>query len=191
MRTLQIGLAALAAASALASTALAAPKVGQPAPDFQVTTLDGKTVRLADFKGRVVVLNFWATWCAPCRQELPLLNAFYKLRTDVGLSVLAVSTEDSTPLYELKPLVAALNIPMVRSMRGPYRTLEGVPTNYIIDRNGVLRYAKAEAMNLASLNAVLIPLLNEQGPEMSPDPTLHIPPPKPGSAAVLQQAPTP
>lgn len=60
------------------------PVVGQPAPDFLVTAFDGRKMRLTDFKGQVLVINFWATWCAPCKQELPLLNRYYHLRQEAS-----------------------------------------------------------------------------------------------------------
>jgi peroxiredoxin len=140
------------------------PIVGQPAPPFEVTTFDGQKISLTDLRGQVVILNFWATWCTPCRQELPLLDTYYRLREDAGLRVVAVTTEDSAPLYMLKPLAAHLTMKLARHMRGNYAPLEGVPTNYVIDRAGVLRYAKAEAFDLDSLNAVLVPLLSEPPP---------------------------
>src|SRR5476649_1084842 len=87
-----------------ALAAPAGPVVGKLAPDFHVTTFDGTMLSLSDFKGQVVVLNFWATWCEPCRTELPLLNSYFRLRKEAGLRVLAVTTEDSLPLSDLKPL---------------------------------------------------------------------------------------
>jgi cytochrome c biogenesis protein CcmG, thiol:disulfide interchange protein DsbE len=165
-RRMSWGLAAVFLAAAVAAQPAAArdPVVGQIAPNFQVTTLDGQKLSLSDFKGEVVVLNFWATWCGPCKVELPLLNAYYKARARYGLRVLAVTTQDSLPLADLKPLAAALAIPMVRDLRGPYGTLEGVPTNYVIDRDGVLRYGEAGAFSLDDLNTILTPLLNRQAP---------------------------
>ncbi len=138
--------------------------VGKPAPDFKVTTLDGKELSLSDFKGQVLVLNFWATWCGPCKRELPLLDAYYKAQQKFGLRVLAVTTQDSLPLSQLQPLAAALTIPMVRRFRGPYSDPEAVPTNYVVDRQGVLRYAKAAAFSLDDLNGLLVPLLQEPTP---------------------------
>ncbi|MBE7217922.1 MAG: TlpA family protein disulfide reductase, partial [Caulobacteraceae bacterium] len=146
------------------ATALAAPRVGRPAPDFHATLYDGRKVSLADFKGQVLVLNFWATWCGPCKTELPLLNAFLAITQAHGLNVLAVASPDSAEPSALKPLAAKLAIPLVSRMSGPYGVLGGYPTNYVIDRAGVVRYARAGAFDLDALNAVIIPLLNEPAP---------------------------
>jgi peroxiredoxin len=161
-------IAATAAAWALAGAAQAAPKVGQPAPDFTVTTFGGHTVKLADLKGDVIILNFWATWCAPCRRELPLLQQFFTAYSKYGLQVLAVATEGSVPESKLRPIAAQLTIPFVSHMKGPYHALEGVPTNYVIDRSGTLVYAKAAAFDDAALNAIVIPLLEQPVPASPP-----------------------
>jgi len=161
-KALGIGTAALMLVGAKA------PKVGDMAPDFQLTLVDGTKVSMADLRGKVVVLNFWATWCVPCRQELPTLDAYYQAQQKAGLRVFAVTTEDSVPLYELKKLFAVMHIPAVRRIKGPYDTLTGVPTNYIIDRSGHVRYAKAGAFDLDALNATLIPLLKEPAPPETP-----------------------
>jgi thiol-disulfide isomerase/thioredoxin len=159
-----VAAAAVASLCAMAPAAANQPVVGQPAPPFEVTTLDGEKISLADLRGDVVILNFWATWCGPCRAELPLLDAYYKIRESAGLRVVAVTTEDSAPLSALKPLAAHLKMKLARRMRGNYHILEGVPTNYVIDRAGVLRYARAAAFDVDSLNALLVPLLNERPP---------------------------
>jgi cytochrome c biogenesis protein CcmG, thiol:disulfide interchange protein DsbE len=157
------------AALAWAGTAAAAkPVVGQAAPDFQVATADGKMLTLADFKGEVLVLSFWATWSAPYKKELRLLDSYYRIQEKSGLRVLAVTTEDSVPLYKLQAAAAALAMPVVRQFKGDYLPVKTIPTNYVIDREGVLRYAKAAAWTLDDLNAVLVPLL--RGHE-SPDET--------------------
>ena len=160
-----IAAAAGVAAWALASTASAALKVGQPAPDFTVTTFGGRTVKMADLQGDVIILNFWATWCGPCRRELPLLEQYFRAYNKYGFQVLAVATEDSVPESKLRPLAAQLTIPMVKRLKGPYHQMEGVPTNYVIARSGKLVYAKAAAFDLDDLNAIVIPLLQAPIPE--------------------------
>ena len=168
MRDWRTAVAVLAAAWTLAGAVQAAPKVGQPAPDFSVTTFGGRTVRMADLKWDVIILNFWATWCGPCREELPFLEQAFESYGKYGFQVLAVATQDSVPASELRPLAAKLRIPFVKSLRGPYRQMTGVPTNYVIDRSGKLVYAQAGAFDMDSFNAIVIPLLKEPIPEPPP-----------------------
>jgi cytochrome c biogenesis protein CcmG/thiol:disulfide interchange protein DsbE len=158
-------LIALMMAATMAPAMATEPRVGQPAPDFQLTLVDGTHVRLSELRGQVVVLNFWATWCVPCRQELPMLDSYFRVAQRHGLRVFAATTESSLPLYRLQRLFAAMAIGAVRSMRGPYEPINGaVPTNFVVDRAGRLRYAQAGAFDLDDLNRVLIPLLNEPAP---------------------------
>lgn len=144
------------------------PAVGDVAPNFELALFDGSKVRLDDLRGQVIVLNFWATWCAPCREELPILEGYYRLRRDVGLRVFAIATEDSVPEARLRKVFAHMEIPAVRRMKGNYGILRGLPTNYVIDRSGVIRHAKAAAFDLDDLNEILIPLLREPAPPPAP-----------------------
>ncbi len=159
---------AILAASLAGSAGGATPKVGAPAPDFHATLYGGRKVSLADYKGQVLILNFWATWCGPCKTELPLLNSYSLIMKAHGLRVLAVASADSAEPYMLKPLAAKLEIPLVSRLSGPYDDLGGYPTNYVIDRAGVVRYAQAGAFNLDALNGLLIPLLKQRAPEAEP-----------------------
>lgn len=149
------------------------PKVGEMAPDFEITLADGSKISSKELRGNVVVLNFWATWCAPCREELPLLDVYYKLQKQHGLKVFAVTTEDSLPLSRLKKVFAVMNIPAVRRISGPYGQIKAVPTNYIIDRTGRVRYAKAASLDLDDMNRQLIPLLQEPMPDDLPAAASH------------------
>ena len=146
------------------------PKVGEPAPDFHATLFDGRKVSLADYRGQVLILNFWATWCGPCKRELPLINGYYKVMQPHGLAVIAVTSEDAVTDWQLKPLAAMLAFPLAHGIRGPYRDLDAIPTNYIVDRAGVVRYAKAAALTLDDMNAILIPLLKAPAPDPAPAP---------------------
>jgi thiol-disulfide isomerase/thioredoxin len=148
--------------------------INRPAPDFHARTFDGRDVNLADYRGQVLIINFWATWCGPCKKELPLLDVYYRAAQErnYGLKILAITTEDSIPINDLRPLAKQVSFEMARNFHGPYRVLKAVPTNYIIDRNGILRYAKADAFDIDSLNEVLMPLLQQPAPaDAAPGPT--------------------
>jgi thiol-disulfide isomerase/thioredoxin len=161
-RRIRLALLALAAA---ASMGAAKPQVGEPAPPLEMTMIDGSKVTLAQLRGQVVVLNFWATWCGPCKQELPLLDAYYAVQHQHGLRVFAVTTESSVPVSQLKKLFAVLRLTPLRSIKGKYAPINNsIPTNYIFDRAGRLRFAKAGALDLDDLNRELVPLLKEPAP---------------------------
>ena len=161
--TARLALVAFCLAASI-NHAAASPKarfeVGEPAPDFQVTTFDGQKLTLADFKGQVLVLNFWATWCGPCKRELPLLEGYYRAQQPAGLRVLAVATEDSLTPFQLRPLAKILTIPMVKRFKGSdYGEIKMLPTNFVIDRKGILRYAAAGGFTRESMEELLGPLL--------------------------------
>ncbi len=165
MRLFRAAIAAAMLSVSAASAPPVSPMIGKPAPPMEVTLIDGSKVTLADLRGQVVVLNFWATWCVPCRTELPLLDGFYRRTQKHGLRVFAITTESSLPIFRLKPLFAAMAITPARRIKGKYPLVgDAVPTNYIIDRAGIVRYAKAAALDLDDLNANLIPLLKEAPP---------------------------
>ena len=140
------------------------PKIGAPAPRFELTLIDGTRISSDELRGQVVVLNFWATWCGPCKRELPLLDAYYRVQKQHGLRVFAVATEDSLSERQLRPLFAALALQSARRIKGPYADMHAVPTNFVIDRAGVVRYAKAGAFDLDEMNRLLVPLLQEPAP---------------------------
>ncbi|QIK95790.1 TlpA family protein disulfide reductase [Sphingomonas sp. HDW15A] len=156
---------AIALALALPSKVSAASvKIGKPAPDTTMHLVDGSSVKLSELRGQVVVLNYWATWCVPCRVELPMLDKYYRIQGKHGLKVYAVATEDSLPTSKLKPLFNALAIAPVRKIGGSYKNFDAVPTNIVIDRAGVVRYAKSGAFDLQDMNEIIVPLLKEPAP---------------------------
>ncbi len=109
------------------------------APDWQLEGLDGKTVQLSDFKGKVVVLNFWATWCPPCRKEIPDLIA---LQTKYANDLVVVGISlDENGLSAVKSFVArtGINYPVVMGDQGTasaYGGITAIPTTFVIDRAG-------------------------------------------------------
>jgi len=150
----------LACAPAHAKT----PQVGDMAPPFELTLADKSKVTLTDLRGKVIILNYWATWCAPCLEELPLLESYYQVGQQHGLRVYAISTADSGPVSRLSKMLDKLTLPLVRRIKGKYPSPTALPTNYVIDRYGRIRYVNAGAFTLDSLNKIVIPLLNEPPP---------------------------
>jgi cytochrome c biogenesis protein CcmG/thiol:disulfide interchange protein DsbE len=155
-----------AAALSIAASALPAkpPKAGQRAPDFTLVTYDKHKVRLEELRGKVVVINHWATWCGPCKAEMPMMSAFHKRFKDRGFEIYGVTTEDSVPPFQLKRLAEVLSYPLVLRFSGNYPVLDGVPTSYVIDRSGVVRFAKSGAFSGDEFIRLIIPLLNEPVP---------------------------
>ena len=118
--------------------------VGKEAPDFALTDLNEKPYRLSDFRGKVVFLNFWATWCAPCREEMPSMEVLNKNFEKDGLVILAVSIDRVTTTKDIPPFVKGLNLtfPVLIDSWGktdkPYKRM-GVPETFIIDQQGIIR----------------------------------------------------
>jgi thiol-disulfide isomerase/thioredoxin len=156
-------LAVLVAASG--ATAADNPGIGRPARPFTITTFAKQKVKLSDLRGKVVVINYWATWCAPCKEEMPMMDAVHRRYRDRGLEIYAVTTEDSVPPFQLRRVASVLSFPLATKLSGSgYGTLGGVPTSYVIDRAGNLRYAKSGTFDLQSFQAVILPLLREPPP---------------------------
>ena len=138
-------------------------KEGSEAPNFSGTDLAGKKVTLDSLRGNVVVLNFWATWCGPCKRELPELDTYMRAREKYGFKIVAVTTDANRvkPIY-IKQLQDLLSLPLLVKYDGPYEPINrAIPTNYVIDRHGIIRYAKAGALDLAEMDRILLPLLAE------------------------------
>ncbi|MGH9512150.1 MAG: TlpA family protein disulfide reductase [Terriglobales bacterium] len=115
--------------------------IGKPAPQFTVQDSD-RRVSLAEFKGKIVVLNFWATWCPPCVDELPSLIQMQQRMKNRGVIVLAISVDDDRSTYEQFLKDHNVNLLTVRDADQKSNNLYGTgkfPETYIIDRNGIVR----------------------------------------------------
>jgi thiol-disulfide isomerase/thioredoxin len=114
--------------------------IGKPAPGFTLKTLDGKTVSLSDYKGKAVLVNFWATWCGPCKLEMPWLIDLQKKYAAQGFTVLGIS-EDDGPVKDVADFAAKMNVnyPVLMADDKVSKTYGGVdylPTSYYIGRDG-------------------------------------------------------
>jgi cytochrome c biogenesis protein CcmG/thiol:disulfide interchange protein DsbE len=113
---------------------------GVPAPDFSVTTLDGQKLTLSDLKGKRVVLDFWATWCPPCRKEIP---HFIQLAKDIPkdqLVIVGLSSEDESKLKEFAQK-QGINYPIAteKNLPAPYSDIHSIPTTFFLDRHGIIQ----------------------------------------------------
>jgi peroxiredoxin len=118
------------------------PGQGVPAPDFTLPGLDGQMVRLADYRGKVVLLNIWATWCPPCVDEMPSMEKLYQTLKTEGFEILAVSMDESGA-QTVRPFMEKhqLNFPALTDTEGAIKSLyqtTGVPESFIIDKDGVI-----------------------------------------------------
>ena len=131
---------ATAAASAHPLDAVAADAlVGKPAPIFKLKTLDGKTVSLAQLKGHVIVLDFWATWCGPCRASLPHLDKLYKAEKDNGVEIFAIDQQESEADVLQFVKQTGLSVPVLMDTEGRVGEqygVEGIPQTVVIGKNG-------------------------------------------------------
>lgn len=120
-----------------------APVVGGRAPDFELVSLEGERIRLSELLGEVLVLNFWATWCAPCEVEMPSLQALHERLRSEGLRVLAVNFDEAPTKVEAFSDRLQLTFPVLLDPGGEVQRMYrvyGYPTTFIVDREGVIRY---------------------------------------------------
>lgn len=119
------------------------PKVGQKALSFEVPSRQGKKIKLKDFEGKVLLINFWATWCGPCRQEMPSLEALYRRYQDQGFVVLGISLdpggwEDISNFLKELPLSFPIAWDEGDRVSEQYQVFR-IPETYLLDRKGVIR----------------------------------------------------
>ena len=120
------------------------PREGVFAPDFKLDALQGEPIHLSDLRGKIVVVNFWTTWCPPCREETPALEAAYASYKDRGLVMLGVNLTDQDSLKDVESFVQEfrLTYPILLDRDGAVGLLyqlNGLPTTFFINREGIIR----------------------------------------------------
>ena len=149
---------------------------------FTVETLDGERIRSEDLEGRVVVVNFWATWCAPCRLEMPSLQAVHEDLSDEGVTVLGLSTDvgGTAPIRAFLE-ERSITFPVgraTRDVRGAFDGIRATPTTIILDREGVERHRVLGYFAPPAMRAAVRRLLREERApaEDAAGATAHLPP---------------
>jgi cytochrome c biogenesis protein CcmG/thiol:disulfide interchange protein DsbE len=142
------------------------PAAGADSAALVIHTLKGDVFDLASLRGRVVLVHFWATWCAPCREEMPALDAFYRRNHDRGVELIGVSLDKQRDAGEVRKMAAGISYPVAMASdatKNSFASQGGLPVTYVIDRNGIVRdemRPKTMPVTEASLTAAVQPLLS-------------------------------
>jgi len=128
------------------------PQVDKLAPDFQLQTLDGQAVSLGDFRGKPVLLNFWATWCGPCRFEMPFLQEIFEKKewSDTGLVILAIDIGESPSSVKEFMEHFGLSFPALLDINQDVAlkyNIRAIPTTFFIDKDGIIQDIKVGAFS--------------------------------------------
>lgn len=137
------GLVTAVVASALMTSTAHAVAVKEDAPDFTLKSLEGSNLRLEEYRGQVVLLNFWASWCGPCRQEMPILDKLHQRYEDTGFAVLGVNVEgEAAPAQKIVDKTNVTFPVLIDDAQATSKLydLKAMPSTVVIDRDGVVRY---------------------------------------------------
>jgi thiol-disulfide isomerase/thioredoxin len=165
-RLLFIALPLVLAALMKDSSLLRAASIGQAAPALVVEELNGHTFDLAAERGKVTIVNFWATWCPPCRKEMPALDAFYKRYRAQGLEMIGLSADRPHDRSEVAKVMQSFSYPgaMLRDAKSDgFDEPSALPVTYVVDKNGILRAKLVpddRPLTEQTLAAVVMPLLS-------------------------------
>lgn len=135
--------------------------IDKPAPALVVNTLDGQVFDLSKLRGDVVLVNYWATWCAPCRKDMPKLDTFYRRFHQQNLTMIGISVDRPRDLEKVRKVMASLSYPvaMLKSVTvDGFGPPEGVPITWIIDADGKVRDRMIDVRD-ELLNGIVVPLL--------------------------------
>jgi thiol-disulfide isomerase/thioredoxin len=156
-----VAVAAISVLTLASGPASAAPEIGEAAPALVLTALDGTTFDLAKLRGKVVLVNYWATWCAPCRKEMPKLDAFYRRYHGRGLEIIGISIDFQRDFEKVRKAAQAVAYPTAVTKAitdDGFGTPKEVPITWIIDVDGKVRDRFIDVRD-ELLNGIVIPLL--------------------------------
>lgn len=127
-----------------------APQVGKPAPDFQLPNLEEQPISLSDFRGKPVLLNFWATWCGPCVFEMPFIQGIFEESSDTGLVILAVNIGETPSTVRDFIQAGNFSFPVLLDTSQDVAleyNVRGIPTTFLIDKDGIIQAIKVGAFS--------------------------------------------
>ena len=148
--------------------ALAAVELGQPAPALVAQELNGQEFNLANERGKVVIVNFWATWCPPCRKEMPALDAFYKRYHDEGLEMIGISADSRHDRSDVASIAQTISYPVAMlndAANNGFGDPDELPETWVIDRSGIVRSEfnpDKTTVTEQSLADAVLPLLSKK-----------------------------
>jgi thiol-disulfide isomerase/thioredoxin len=165
-----------------AAMAFASATIGAPAPPLIAQELGGRTFDLSSLRGKVVIVNFWATWCPPCRNEMPILNDFYRRYRERGLAMIGISLDRARDRSDVQKVMQGFDYPAAildDAQTDGFGTPSALPVTYVIDGHGIVRVKitpEATPLSEDRLARTVLPLLgpaqqiNPQGAAMTHSP---------------------
>ena len=138
-------------------------ELDRPAPQLQVVTFDGKPLSLDALRGKVVLVNFWATWCPYCRHEMPAMEKFYQDYRGKGFEIVALSQDDDAAKVRefLEEEAYHFPVAMAGGAGAEFGGVDRLPTSFVIDKNGKVRHKVSGQVHYGRLEDLILPLLKE------------------------------
>lgn len=142
-----------------------AVEVGKPAPILETKLINGKSFKLGEEAGNVVIVNFWASWCAPCREEMPALETYYQQHKAEGLRIVTISMDEAADDDKVRQVMRSYSYPAALSREANYKgygRIWRMPMTFVIDRHGILRKDGSVGepkIDMPTLEKIVTPLL--------------------------------